>query len=314
MSKRTTNDGSEFERLVKILEGLSLPPGYELVDRLTTYVNGTQTGEFDLVHKIKVGSFTFQYLVECRDRKTLGDVPWIEQLAGRKRRMNFDRVIAASKLGFTASAREIASSCGIDLRQMDEITAADLSGWLTITGLDWISDVYTLEQANYGISTDVSPELTAKAVEAIASGKAPKLFFEAIDDPITAEELFRQCGEQKLSLLDGMKNGERRDLKLSCDFKDDIPQLKMKLEDGSAIRVVQMQFAGYVLRSMEVKPMTAIKSYVISDGAQLGHAVTFAPIPSGDGELITELHHDLSSRRTSLTVSKRATTDTSSII
>ncbi len=53
--------------------------------------------------------------VECRDRTSVQDVMWIEELFGRKHSMGFDNVFAVSSSGFTEPAITKAQALGVTL-------------------------------------------------------------------------------------------------------------------------------------------------------------------------------------------------------
>lgn len=79
---------------------------------------GDQLAEFDIVISGRVGSLVVKWLIECRDRPSEGAGPgsWIEQLAARKTRFNFDKVIAVSTTGFAKGISEYAERQGVNLR------------------------------------------------------------------------------------------------------------------------------------------------------------------------------------------------------
>lgn len=127
------NDGNELERLVKIIEGCVLSKGFSVESRKPVYNDrGIQIAELDIVITGKIGSATFKWLIECRDRPSDGPAPgsWIEQLAGRRSRFNFDKVMAVSTTGFAIGAKEEAERTGIDLRLFQNLTYDEVSNWL----------------------------------------------------------------------------------------------------------------------------------------------------------------------------------------
>lgn len=119
------NSGKELERLIQEIERSLLPNGFEVVLNKTEFnETGDQIAEFDIVISGRLGSSLVKWLIECRDRPSQGPAPgsWLEQLAGRKRRFKFDKVIAVSTTGFAEGAREFAESEGISVRSVDRIS------------------------------------------------------------------------------------------------------------------------------------------------------------------------------------------------
>lgn len=132
-SEDNANDGTELERLVKLIEGCVLSKGFTVESRKPVYNDhGIQIAELDIVITGKVGSASFQWLIECRDRPSDGPTPgsWIEQLHGRRSRFNFDKVMAVSTTGFSTGAKEEAERTGIDLRLFHNLSYDDVSNWL----------------------------------------------------------------------------------------------------------------------------------------------------------------------------------------
>lgn len=116
--------GKPLEELVKMIEQFLLPEGFKVESREKIFdESGVQIAEFDLVVSGCLGSSTIRWLIECRDRPAGETEPgsWIEQLAGRKQRFNFDKAFAVSTSGFSKSARDCAERFGIILRTVKNI-------------------------------------------------------------------------------------------------------------------------------------------------------------------------------------------------
>jgi len=71
-----------------------------------------------------LGSSSVRWLIECRDRPSEGSAPiaWIEQLVGRRERLQFDRVFAVSTTGFSPAARDFAKAKNIIVRTVTRLT------------------------------------------------------------------------------------------------------------------------------------------------------------------------------------------------
>jgi hypothetical protein len=141
------NSGKQLERLIQEIEQSLLPKDFEVTLNKPEFNDaGNQIAEFDLVITGRLGSSSIKWLIECRDRPSDGAAPgsWIEQLAGRKRRFNFDKVIAVSTTGFAEGAKEFAEREGIVLR--------------TVRTIAEIGSDFTIQQANYfGRQVTVGP-------------------------------------------------------------------------------------------------------------------------------------------------------------
>jgi len=116
-----TTDGTGLEKLVAAIEERFLPAGMTVDLRVRQRDNdGRQVAEFDIVVSGKVGTSSFSWLIECRDRPSEGPAPaaWIEQLVGRRSRFLFNTVTAVSTTGFSPAAIDYAKSARIDLREV----------------------------------------------------------------------------------------------------------------------------------------------------------------------------------------------------
>lgn len=121
------SSGKTFELLVQDLESL-LQHAYGLrADQIQTKwryrVIGKHSGqhrEVDVALFVKAGSRTILIAVECRDRTGKQGLPWIEQLATKKRDIGADRMVAVSRDGFSRAAQHSAEANGIELHRLAE--------------------------------------------------------------------------------------------------------------------------------------------------------------------------------------------------
>ncbi len=65
-------------------------------------------------------------LIECRIRKKIQDVTWVEEIIGRRMSLNADSVIAVSASGFTKGAVKKAKKYGIILRDIQTLTENEI--------------------------------------------------------------------------------------------------------------------------------------------------------------------------------------------
>jgi hypothetical protein len=130
---RGANDGSKLENLVALIEGLSLPTGFNMEQRKPVRDDeGKQIAELDIFITGRIGSVESRTLIECRDRPSEGRAPssWIEQLFGRRKRLNVDSIVAVSTTGFVDEAVRFAAQENIRLRTCEYLTAEDVCSWL----------------------------------------------------------------------------------------------------------------------------------------------------------------------------------------
>jgi hypothetical protein len=119
-----SGDGKVLEIIVTDIKKLLLGKGFTVTPNAKALDNeGNQIAEFDISIEGKVGSTSFKWLIECRDRSSKGPAPgsWIEQLSGRKQRFGFDKAIAVSTTGFSPAAKTAARDLNITLREVTSV-------------------------------------------------------------------------------------------------------------------------------------------------------------------------------------------------
>jgi len=147
------NSGKELERLVQEIERSLLSSDFGVTLNKTEFDNaGNQLAEFDIVISGRVGSLQIKWLIECRDRPSEGAAPgsWIEQLASRKTRFNFDKVIAVSTTGFAEGISDYAESQGVVLRTVQRLS--DIASDFNIEEIRHYANQVTIGPTNMSVS------------------------------------------------------------------------------------------------------------------------------------------------------------------
>jgi hypothetical protein len=158
----------DFEQLVARIEQSLVPKGavVKSPDRIRDQVTN-ELREVDASIRFQVGSTPILITIECRKRKPVQDVTWIEQLATKSANIGAARTIAVSASGFSESAVKLAQLRGIELRTFEdrideEIVQKFLSGFhinMIVTDYHTRSIMFTLEGGQRLAPEDVAPEL-----------------------------------------------------------------------------------------------------------------------------------------------------------
>lgn len=259
------NDGSRLEQLVSLIEGLRLPEGFHVrTNRREFDSNGTIIAEFDIEIEGPVGSSTYRWLIECRDRPSDGPAPaaWIEQLVGRRDRFRYDKVMAVSTTGFAKGALDYARERGIDTRAMDVLQPEKFSHWLSVTHINQVIQTVSLTAGAIGLGPETSDEQMAAAGEiirsltgntrALRSSKdgAMNSMAEALLGVVSANNLF------ELASLDGTP----KRLRLKVQYTNDLDCFYLDTTAG-AIRIHEINFEGEIVRKHTVVPFSMASSY-----------------------------------------------------
>jgi hypothetical protein len=121
----------EFEKLVARIEQAMSPSGAEVKspDHIPDKVTG-QLREVDASIRYKVGTCPILITIECRDRSSVEDVQWIEQLLEKKRSVGAAMTVAVSSSGFSEPAIKKATALGIEIRTLTEAAPNEFVHWL----------------------------------------------------------------------------------------------------------------------------------------------------------------------------------------
>lgn len=104
-------------------------------DRIPDKVTG-QLREVDASIRCNVGTCSVLITIECRDRNSVEDVRWIEQLGEKKRSVGAAITVAVSSSGFTDPAIKKATALGIQVRTLTDASAEAFIHWLTFQNVE----------------------------------------------------------------------------------------------------------------------------------------------------------------------------------
>jgi hypothetical protein len=85
--------------------------------------------EVDVSIRYVVGTAEILVTVECRRRRSVEDVRWIEGLKAKRENLGIAKTVAVSATGFSAAAKRLADHAAIELRTLSEITPQVVAGW-----------------------------------------------------------------------------------------------------------------------------------------------------------------------------------------
>lgn len=125
--------GRNLELLVKEIEKLNIP---NAVVSSPEYVYDIDTGtrrEVDIGIRLSKEATEIFIAIECRDRKGVEDIIWIEQLISKKRSICADVLVAVTSSTFTEPARVKARKNGILIRRLNYLEAQDIANLLDET-------------------------------------------------------------------------------------------------------------------------------------------------------------------------------------
>lgn len=137
--------GREAERIVESLERLLSGDLLEIKSPDSLYDHNSGTfREVDVSIKGKIGSHTILVVIECRDRKRVQDVTWIEQLVSKKNGINANKMIALSTSDLSPAAKKLAKKNGIELRFLKDFNPKEVIDWLNKTTVEFIDQRFEI--------------------------------------------------------------------------------------------------------------------------------------------------------------------------
>lgn len=171
-----TNNWREFEELIAKIERLLAPRGaiVKSPDRIRDLITGVLR-EVDASIRYQIGSVPILITIECRDRSSVQDDTWIEQIGTKRQKIGAAKTIAVSSSGFSRPAVESAKLYGIEIRTTKEVAEADILSWFAITEINNVLYRQVL--------------IDMKVVLKGPSSKADCVFDRAVEELIKADQL-----------------------------------------------------------------------------------------------------------------------------
>jgi len=158
--------GRKFEKIVRDLEELLGDLNLEVKspDKLFDYASENYR-EVDISIKGKLGTHPILIVIECRDWGRPQNVTWIEQLKTKRDGIRANKMIAVSTSGFSPNAVTLAEKYGIGIRNVDNLDAKELSGWIANTEVVYILNRFDVQKVSYVLTDsselgDVAPKAT----------------------------------------------------------------------------------------------------------------------------------------------------------
>lgn len=260
------NDGRTLQDLVAAIERILAPTGFTVrspvVERDSS---GLPIAELDvLIEGTDAQRRKVRWLLECRDRPSMGPqgVEWIEQLVGRRGRLQLDLIVAVSTTGFTAPARGFAAEADVVLRTVTELAEV-------------VSDVFVQNVAE--VFRRVEPRADIELAELDERPDMP------VGSKRPARARLRRVGEERfLSLAEFAVTQfapERDGFVLGTSAKDamlDVPDVEILFDDETVpSRAARVRIPIRVEEEAVAGVAVSIKRYDEA-GAPRGHVGVFA--------------------------------------
>lgn len=228
--QKTEPKSREFEQLIARIHR-ALEDSGSLVqwnERVTDPIDEGGTRQIDVTIR-RDGWVTF---VECRIHKRPQDVGWIEQLHGRKESLGANSIIAVSSSGFTEKAQKYAAYFGILLRDLNELSEAEVKAWGTSSARSIVSFRYK--------------PLTIHIPGPIIRNDGDPSFTDVEGEPISWRHMLREISQK----------ADKESVGRKVDFNGIIGPFIL-----NGVRVDKARVVGQVQKQVEMRRVSQISIY-----------------------------------------------------
>jgi hypothetical protein len=237
MTKASDAFEHQIRRLHELVDGTDAEVTWN--DRIPDPDNPKQPRQIDITIK-RGNTLTF---VECRIHQERQDVKWIEELIGRRISLQADLIIAVSASGFTEGAIKKAHAHGIFLRDLEQLTPAEIEQW----GCTVAMTIYYYQYSDLELALFFRPE------------SLPKL-----DMTVLAEEIRAYRGRQSLFNAAGDELEKLKLLTIEPDQRREVSfRLRLRLEDFQLCSepVLEVEFSGAAKLVEQLLDVPAVVAY-----------------------------------------------------
>lgn len=155
MPKRT----NDFQELIKKIYEKIVPEGGTVTESKMVY--DKEAGilrEVDILVEFKYVGHEFSFIVECRDQSRSETIEWIDEIIGKTKSLNVNKVIAVSSKGFSSSAERKAKENGIETLTLEIAKETDWANFPIRPGVVVMTDdIYRISDVSYKDGDDYIP-------------------------------------------------------------------------------------------------------------------------------------------------------------
>jgi hypothetical protein len=285
-----SNTGKELENLVKTVEKILLPQGFKVSLREKIFEDEIQIAELDITVSGRVGTTLFTWLIECRDRPSEGPAPvsWIEQLVGRRARLNFNKVTAVSTTGFGQPAIDYSRKEGIELRNVADVDISEesISKWFKVRTMLFSNSHGALKHVSFVLPPQVNSEQLSNFNLLLQRINTTDLILihTGSGEKLSISDAFRDVMTKVPQIFTGIKPGDPpKNRKLEINYPYHQSKYKVNIE-GIDIDILKILFdADFSIIDSEI-PISQISEYTnILEGNTIAQSIRFADASITDG-------------------------------
>lgn len=168
--------------------------------------------EVDVSLRSKVGSADVLIILECRDRKRLEDVAWIEQISAKAADVGASKSIAVSAAGFSKAAETLALAHNIDLRTIDSVDPIEYISDLSTVPVYRVAHRCKFLGVNLTLDARDDAKLSSLGREFIAKLLDPNATmyrWEGADAACSIQDVWQSTGSKMFGAYERIPLGEK---------------------------------------------------------------------------------------------------------
>lgn len=194
----------KFEHFVAGLEHALSPVGAVVISPDRAVLDRVTGGlrEVDASIRYQIDSKDVLVTIECRDRSRAQDITWIEQLVTKRNDVGAARTIAVTTKPLSSGARKKAEHHGIELRQVDHVTAAEIAEWIQGVTVEVISVRWEIISARFHLYEKDGQPFKSPQIQ-IPSYDAPLIRRDPTPEPFSPNDLVSALLRSGTAGIDG---------------------------------------------------------------------------------------------------------------
>lgn len=273
--------GRELELLIEKLESCTLPIGTTI--NSPGFINDKVTGqprEVDILVEYQLGTVPIKIIIECRDRKSIQDTQWIEQIATKANDLNVNKVIAVSSSKFSKPAIAKANHYGIEARLLEEVDTDTIAEWWKVNHLEFLQRKFLIIAAQIYCE---KPELVKELLE--GKNADDKFINRISDNQVFSLHDILGSNLDKINRLNQLiLNGPSIRINLNFDYPDPKSHFLLRSAKGeSKITLIHM-VAEFRLISEQI-PVSRVQNYRNTEKV-ISEVIEFDNVPLGENNVL----------------------------
>jgi hypothetical protein len=220
--------------------------------------NTDEKREIDILISINSFNSVMRIAIECRGRKKKDDIQWIDELVGKYRDLDVNKVVAVSKSGFSKGAIEKAKQNNIDTLTLKEAETIDWPNHFVRLGIAKVNRFdrpdKIIVQTEPAISIAIQPSTEILLGDGSIVGTIVNLAKSIYSQEL--ENINRSIGEKMLIDLYTIQEIKDKTITIQMEKRNPNPNIFIFVNDVTKARIISITVimkASFTFESIEPK-------------------------------------------------------------